>query len=375
MFEHVIVEENKILGKLPDPFVLEDGTRVKTKTDWEKRKKELYKTTVEVLFGTQPPNPEYLNVDPISLKEGLDTYRITTGTYANPIVFKMSVFKTEDEGIHPAVIIGDAGNRYVYAESFSKAFTDNGITLVLFDRSELAPDLCPFERKGPIYQTYPEYTFGGIGAWAWGYSRCVDALEKLGIADMSCIAFSGHSRGGKTALLAGILDERAAIVNPNGSGGAGGAGCYRLEMKAKGGEDDTSETLFDTERLGVIKWLGPEMVKYKGRETELPFDQHYLKALLAPRILVETNGEGDIWANPAGAWQTSMAAKEVYRFLGAEENIYSFYRKGGHEQNSEDLGKLVSVVRHKAYGTPVEDGNFCLSYRPDELMFDWRGDQ
>ena len=32
---------------------------------------------------------------------------------------------------------------------------------------------------------------------------------------MSCVTFTGHSRGGKTAALAGVLDERAAIVNPN----------------------------------------------------------------------------------------------------------------------------------------------------------------
>ena len=34
-------------------------------------------------------------------------------------------------------------------------------------------------RKGQLYDAYPDYTFGAIGAWAWGYSRCVDALEIL----------------------------------------------------------------------------------------------------------------------------------------------------------------------------------------------------
>jgi hypothetical protein len=60
------------------------------------------------------------------------------------------------------------------------------------------------------------------------------------------IAFSGHSRGGKTAMLAGVLDERASIVNPNATC-AGSASCYRVHVKAEDddGKVGPSETLDD----------------------------------------------------------------------------------------------------------------------------------
>ena len=83
-------------------------------------------------------------------------------------------------------------------------------------------------------------------AWAWGYSRCVDALEVIGCFDLDFIAFTGHLRGGKTAMLAGALDERASIVNPNETC-AGGCGCYRLHLSAltEDGKEERSETLQD----------------------------------------------------------------------------------------------------------------------------------
>ena len=209
-------------------------------------------------------------------------------------------------------------------------------------------------------------------AWAWGYARCVDALEKLGYIDMDNIAFCGHSRGGKTALLAGVLDERAAIVNPNESG-AGGAGCYRLELAAvdEGGHLCHNEKLADLLRNFPF-WFSPEMAPYVGREEELPFDEHFLKALVAPRILLETDAASDIWANPVGSWQTALAAKEAFRFLGKEENMILVFRPGFHEHQSRDLQTLVNVMNAKIAGKPLCEDSFRLPFKATEPIFDWR---
>ena len=42
-------------------------------------------------------------------------------------------------------------------------------------------------------------------------------LEKLEVLDVKKMVATGHSRGGKTALCAGIYDERIAITAPNSS--------------------------------------------------------------------------------------------------------------------------------------------------------------
>src|ERR1035437_2455179 len=63
---------------------------------------------------------------------------------------------------------------------------------------------------------------GTIAAWAWGFHRCVDYLTTEPGVDAHRIAALGHSRNGKTALLAAAFDERIAIAFPH-QAGCGGA--------------------------------------------------------------------------------------------------------------------------------------------------------
>ena len=366
------VQSITVKGKLPDPFTMNDGTPVKTAADWEKRRQEMYKSAVELQYGTMPPKPEFLEVELLDDAARIHNYRITTGRKDHPVSFIMRVLIPEGSGKFPAIVDGDLCWRYAFDKEYLQTVTGNGIAFVLFNRLELVPDRNVDRSQGPLYRCYPEYTFSALGAWAWGYARCVDALEKLGYIDMDNIAFCGHSRGGKTALLAGVLDERATIVNPNESG-AGGAGCYRLELAAvdEGGHLCHNEKLADLLRNFPF-WFSPEMAPYVGREEELPFDEHFLKALVAPRILLETDAASDIWANPVGSWQTALASKEAFRFLGKEENMILVFRPGFHEHQSRDLQTLVNVMNAKIAGKPLCEDSFRLPFKATEPIFDWR---
>ena len=184
------------------------------------------------------------------------------------------------------------------------------------------------------------------------------------------IVFSGHSRGGKTAMLAGVLDERAAIVNPNDTN-AGSCSCYRIHMTAlnEKGEDKKSETLADIiARFGF--WFGEGMAEYTECEEKLPFDCHFLKAMVAPRTLFVSEAVHDIWGNPLGSWMTTMAAKEVFEFLGAEDNLYWYFRDGRHKHDLEDVQMLVSLIKHKTDGTPLNENFFRRPFDAPELIFD-----
>lgn len=387
----------ELKGELPNPFVFDDGTPLTSPDEWQKRRAEIYKTAVEFQYGVMPPKPEYVNVDVLYTSESApDSYRIITGTKENPIIFTMYVFRADWRKKAPAVITGDMCFKYMFDRAYVEAFTKNGIDLVCFNRCELAPDIANYnlgttiegsgEQEiarstfegiatgncgGQMKKAYPDYSFGTIGAWAWGYSRCVDALEILGFTEMDAIAFTGHSRGGKTAALAGALDERAAIVNPNATC-AGAYSGYRISIEAENiaGEPRVSEDLANQFRH-FPAWLGQGMRDYIGKEELLPFDSHYLKALVAPRVLLVTEAAHDIMANPVGSYQTTEAAGEVFKFLGCEDNLYWHFREGGHYQNADDLRALVSVIRHVKYGEPIVDTMFKLPFKPIKKAYSW----
>ena len=364
-------EQYRLLDTLPDLFTMDDGTAVTNASQWEARRQELYRTAVELQYGTLPPEPEFLEVEYLDSGDTTTSFRIITGTRQSPVSFLMRLVMAKGPGPWPAIVIGDLCWHYAFDRDYLNAATDQGVMLVLFNRTELVPDRADCGRNGPLYRTYPNYTFGALGAWAWGYARCVDALEQMGIADMDHIAFSGHSRGGKTALLAGVLDQRACIVNPNDSG-AGGAGCYRIHMQAvqENGESQRSERLSDLMR-NFPYWFGPEMPAYAEREEALPFDQHFLKALVAPRTLLETEAASDIWANPIGSHQTALAAREAYRLLGAEDQLLLYYRKGYHWHAVEDLRLLAAALKQKLAGQPYEAGSFRLPFRAEAPAYSW----
>ena len=192
-----------------------------------------------------------------------------------------------------------------------------------------------------------------LAVWAWGYHRAVDALFQLDFVDQDCIAVVGHSRGGKAALLAGACDERIALTSANCSG-AGGAGCFRFLGAG-------SETLADVLHA-FPHWMSPNLAQFAGREDTLPFDQHFLKALIAPRALLTTEALQDLWANPLGTWLTHLAGREAYRFLGVPDRMAIRVREGGHDHCTADWLALLdfceSVFRGRARAVNLEVNPF-----------------
>lgn len=148
--------------------------------------------------------------------------------------------------------------------------------------------------------------FGGaVAAWAWGFSRVLDALAALGAVDMARVAIVGHSRHGKAALWAAANDPRIALAIANNSG-AGGARLFRHR---------TGETIADL-FARFPHWFAPSLNAFAGREDELPFDQHRLIGLAAPRRVYVASAADDTWAGPRGELEAARLAAADYAPYG-----------------------------------------------------------
>jgi hypothetical protein len=173
---------------------------------------------------------------------------------------------------------------------------------------------------GLFYDLYgKDHSAGAQIAWTWGVSRLIDALEKVPSAKINTkrLGVAGCSRNGKGAMVIGAFEPRIRLTIPQESG-SGGAGCWRIsdELKRRGINTQTASQIIQEN-----VWLGSAFNSYTGQVGVLPFDQHLLTALIAPRaVLIEDNGGID-WLGPESVYGCQRAARTVWRALGVADHI------------------------------------------------------
>jgi hypothetical protein len=225
-----------------------------------------------------------------------------------------------------------------------------GCAVATFYNGDVEPDRPEAEEGIRARYLTPQgnrYDWGTIVAWAWGLHRAVDYLVTDRDLDAKRIAVFGHSRNGKTALVAGAFDERIALVIPH-QAGCGGTSPSRGKIGESVKRINTS----------FPHWFNAEFKKFDDQPERLPFDQHALIALVAPRPVLLSNAAGDQWANPSGQFEMLQAAEPVYRLLGA----------GGLDAKTmPEIGKLVDsrlgyYIRSGNHSTTPEDWRVFLDF-------------
>jgi hypothetical protein len=202
---------------------------------------------------------------------------------------------------------------------------DRGYAVATFFNGDVVPDdpklaeevLRKFRGGGSEERS--ESAAGTIAIWAWCLQRAVDHLVTLPELDSKRLAVVGHSRNGKTALLAAAFDERIAMAIPS-QAGCGGTAPSRVapELAAK---QPNGRPIAET--VAVITksfphWFCKNFAEFGEAPERLPFDQHSLIALCAPRPVLLSNAAEDLWANPAGQFEMLRQADPVYRLVAGD---------------------------------------------------------
>jgi hypothetical protein len=230
---------------------------------------------------------------------------------------------------------------------------DRGYAVAQFYAGDIEPDQ-PNASEG-IRAAYREYDWGTIAAWAWGFSCGVSYLSQDPDIHPKQIAVVGHSRNGKAALVAAAFDERIALAIPLQAGCGGTA-------PSRGKIGESVKQINEH----FPHWFNAEFKKFNDQPDRLPFDQHCLIALCAPRPVLLPNAVEDQWANPSGQFEMLQEAEPVYRLLGADglaadrmpavgrlvDSTLGYYiRPGKHSMTTEDW-KVFLDYADKQFGKP-----------------------
>src|SRR5262249_59403850 len=113
---------------------------------------------------------------------------------------------------------------------------DRGYAVATFYNGDIDPAR-PDVRGGVRPLLPKDLDTATIACWAWGIHRAVDYLTTLkDEINPKRIVAVGHSRLGKTALLAAAFDERIALAIPHQAGCGGTAPSRPIGSPGKKGE-------------------------------------------------------------------------------------------------------------------------------------------
>ena len=194
-----------------------------------------------------------------------------------------------------------------------------------------------------------------LGAWAWGLMRAMDMIEDLPALDATKVMVTGCSRLGKTSLITAAFDERFALCAPvqTGSGGVPMTKHITPDKESIASETSTYTT-----------WFCPKYATWAGREGEMPFDQHLLLSLVAPRPLLVL-GFNNLWFDAYGEFLSVQAASPVWDFLGKDSTFGDSFPDTG---ASTAIGPNLGYARRDgAHGVIQTDWDWILAFAESHL--------
>ena len=310
---------------LPNSLIVDEGCQnvpISSKEQWNEQREWIKEQLSYYITGAAPPTPDNLKSKIMSeKKDGKVTLKIVELTFGPQQLAKLTLelMIPPGEGPFPVFL-----TNWTHRE-WAQIAVRRGYIGCLYAGADVKDDT---EEYSEIWSG--QYDFTRLMRRAYGASRAVDYLYTLPYVAQDKIGITGHSRNGKTSLMAAAFDERIGACIPS-SGGTGAEVPWRYTAHK-----------YDVEDIALLScaqpaWLHPRLRFFIGKEHKLPIDQNSFMALIAPRGLMLSTAITESASNIFGIEQAYHSTKKVFKFFNAENNLAIASRYGLHGVNARDI--------------------------------------
>jgi dienelactone hydrolase len=329
-------------ASLPDLLTFFNGSPVNSPDQWPARRAEMLELLQYFQLGSWPEHPawaahlvereEYENpgctVHRVDLLLAASQDAVEKLAYTGPASYqaaylKIEVFIPPGAGPFP-VLVGPDFRKYAGQRGSWRVPARSAVPTVYERALQRGYITCTYDQNDAFAcrSVFPGFDATELVWWAWGASRCLDYLLTLPQVDPARIATAGHSRGGSVALTAAVIDPRVSAVVASHTGAG-------IKPFRYAGEKFGSQTLEVHTRL--FPYVShPRQRFFCGRDYKLPYDGHFLPALVAPRPLLLTVGYHDPVGELMGTQDSFLQVQKVYALLGASQRCNIGLDPGGH---------------------------------------------
>ncbi|MDT8299930.1 MAG: prolyl oligopeptidase family serine peptidase [Sedimentisphaerales bacterium] len=328
-------------GKYRSPLRFYNGTPVKTKEDWQKRRNEIL-ITWHIIMGHWPPMIENPKIEYLETKrrENFTQHRLRLEIAPKQQTVDGYLLIPDGKKLFPAVI-----TVYYDAETaiglgkelrdFASQLTKRGFVTLSIGTPDFSSLKAPYK---PLYESAKDETpLQPLSALAYVAANCHTALANMPQVDPNRIGIIGHSYGGKWAMFASCLYDKFACSVWSDPG-----------------------IVFDEKRPNVNYWepwyLGYD--PYQQRQRGIPnaakprtgayrklfvdgFDLHELHALMAPRPFLVSGGSED---RPE-RWKALNHTIAVNKFLEHSNRVAMTNRKA-HSPTPQSNEQIYLFLEH-----------------------------
>lgn len=327
-------EFKDVLGENRSPLKFDDGSEVKTKDSWTRRRKEILEDWHK-LMGAWPALLADPKVDIVKTeqRENFTQHEVTVQVDTKNAV-KGYLLVPPGKGPFPAVLTVYYEPETAIGKSPQKT-RDFGLQLVRRGFVTLNIGSPP---KGARNPEVPEENWQPLSYLAYVAANCHTALAAMKEVDAKHIGIVGHSYGGKWAMMGSCLyDKFAAAVwcDPDVVFDEKKANANYWEPWYLGAEGNGK-----LRKPGIPSDANPRTGPYKTM-VETNHDLTEIHALMAPRPFLVSGGSED----PPERWKALNHAVAVNKLLG-KENKVGLTARAGHPPTQESLDQICDFFEY-----------------------------